>query len=169
MDFIHTHTHIRCQGRNEAMMSSMPLECWLFTFHIHLLVFLSFLFRACLFWEEWRLIFCVIQANCLQSAAFKRVSANALISDFWIHLGIPLVRRPICLSSFCLESNFRKTLFVPGLGVLGKITFAPVQYKLKSSCLNCVEEIPSGIKPSSFWSCCLCCSCIGLYHYITTI
>lgn len=37
------HIQAGCQGRNEAVMSSMPLECWVFVFHIHLLVFRLFL------------------------------------------------------------------------------------------------------------------------------
>lgn len=149
------------------MMSSMPLECWLFTFHVHLLVFLSFLLRACLFWEERRLIFCVIQANCLQSAAFKRVSANGF-NQWFLDPFRNLVSSTSNLSFIILPwVKFSENVICTRAGGGG-----PGQNNictLKSSCLNCVEENTSGIKPSSFWSCCLCCSCIGLYHYITTI
>lgn len=81
----HTRTH-RCQRRNEATMSSMPLECWLVTFHIHLLVFLFFLREARPFWRGVKARLCVTQAHCLQSAAFKWVTAHSLISDYQVLL-----------------------------------------------------------------------------------
>lgn len=40
------HIQAGCHGRIEAAMSSMPLECWVFVFHIHLLVFRLFLLQG---------------------------------------------------------------------------------------------------------------------------